>query len=386
MLGTMPPARRRHFRSVRKLPSGRYQAGYHHLGARHFASGTFATKADALAWLSTVEADIHRGQWVDPGAGKMTFGEYAGTWLAQRYELRPRTVELYRSILGRHLRPTFGHVPLAQITTVVVRSWHAGVAKERPLVAAKSYRLLRTILNTAAADGLIVANPCTIKGAGVERTAERKIPTMETVYAIADEAGDRYRALVLTAALAGLRLGELSALTRRHVDLVHRTITVEMQAQQVAGRGRVLGPPKSKAGVRTVAVPSVLTEVLDAHLANFVGPGSEALVFTGEKGAPIVRTNWAHRFAKVASAAGAPGLHFHDLRHVAGTLAAATGASTTEVMARLGHSTPRAALIYQHATAERDHQIAAGIDAILQAAKDEPVARVVRMQRPATGR
>jgi integrase len=382
----MPSARRRHFGSVRKLPSGRYQAGYHNLGERHFALGTFATKADALAWLSTVEADIHRGQWVDPGAGRVTFGNYADTWLAQRYELRPRTVELYRSILGCHLRPAFGQVPLAQITTVVVRSWYAEVAKERPLVAAKSYRLLRTMLNTAATDGLIFANPCTIKGAGVERTAERKIPTLETVYAIADEATDRYRALVLTAALAGLRLGELSALTRRHIDLVHRTITVEMQAQQVSGRGRVLGPPKSKAGVRTVAVPLALAEVLDAHLATFVGPGADALVFTGEKGAPIVRTNWAHRFAKVTSAAGAAGLHFHDLRHVAGTLAAATGASTREVMARLGHSTPRAALIYQHATAERDQQIAAGIDAILQAAKDAPAAPVVRIRRPAPGK
>jgi len=138
--------------------------------------------------------------------------------------------------------------------------------------------------------------------------------------------------------------------------------------------------------VRTVAVPSALADVLDAHLATFVGPGPDALVFTGEKGAPIVRTNWAYRFAKVAWAAGAPGLHFHDLRHVAGTLAAATGASTREVMARLGHSTPRAALIYQHATAERDHQIAAGIDAILDAAKDVPAARVVRMRRPATDR
>ena len=174
-------------------------------------------------------------------------------------------------------------MPLAQITTVVVRSWHARQAKERPLVAAKSYRLLRTILNTAAADGLIVANPCTIKGAGTERTAERRIPTVETVYAIADEAGDRYRALVLTAALAGLRLGELSALTRRHVDLVHRTITVEIQAQQVAGRGRVLGPPKSKAGVRTVAVPSALADVLDAHLATFVGR-ARRLGFHGREG------------------------------------------------------------------------------------------------------
>jgi integrase len=376
------PTSRRHFGSVRKLPSGRYQASYYHLGQRRTASSTLGTKADALAWLASVETDIFRGQWVDPGAGKVTFGHYADTWLAQRYELRPRTIELYHSILSKHLRPAFGQAPLAQITTVTVRSWYAGVAKQSPLVAAKSYRLLRTILNTAAADGLIVASPCTLKGAGIERTAERKIPSLDVVYAIAGNVGGRYKALVLTAALAGLRLGELSALTRQHVDLVYRTITVEVQAQLVAGRGRILGPPKSKAGVRAVALPSALVMVLELHLVNHVEPEAEALVFSGEKGAPIDRSNWARRFRKAASAAGVPGLHFHDLRHVAGTLAASTGASTRELMARLGHSTTRAALIYQHATAERDHEIAARIDAILEAARRSPAGQLVRLKRP----
>lgn len=69
-----------------------------------------------------------------------------------------------------------------------------------------------------------------------------------------------------------------------------------------------------------------------------------------------------------ADSARGEGLRFHDLRHLAGTLAAATGASTRELMARLGHSTPRASLIYQHATEQRDRQIAAGIDAILESA------------------
>ncbi|MCW2610661.1 MAG: site-specific integrase, partial [Cryptosporangiaceae bacterium] len=57
-------------------------------------------------------------------------------------------------------------------------------------------------------------------------------------------------------------------------------------------------------------------------------------------------------------ALGAQGLRFHDLRHTGNTLAAATGASTKELMARMGHASMRAALIYQHASADRDADIA----------------------------
>jgi integrase len=370
---------RRHFGSVRRLPSGRWQARYWHDGARHAAADTFTTKTDAQAWLSRAETDVFRGAWVDPRAGQITFADYAERWLSQRYDLRPRTVELYRGLLSKHLRPGFGPSPLSEVTTANVRSWHAAIAKEHPVTSAKAYRLLRTILATAVADGLLATSPCTIKGAGIEKSAERKIPALDTVYVIADEVDGRYRGLILTAALAGLRLGELAALTRRQVDLVHKTITVEVQAQDVVRVGRVLGPPKSKAGSRTLAIPKVLVAVLDEHLATYVEPAADALVFTADKGGPLVRTRWAIVFGKAAKAAGAEELHFHDLRHVAGTLAAATGASTKELMARLGHSTARAALIYQHPTAERDHQIAAGIDTIVEAARRVPIADTVVM-------
>jgi hypothetical protein len=80
---------------MRKLPSGRYQASYWHEGERHVAADTFAGKTDARAWLSAVETDINRGQWVDPGAGKVTFGDSANRWLERQRHLRPRTLELY---------------------------------------------------------------------------------------------------------------------------------------------------------------------------------------------------------------------------------------------------------------------------------------------------
>ena len=380
---------RRHFGSVRKLPSGRYQASYWHLAERHTADRTFDTKADAQSWLSELETEIRRGRWINPSSGRLLFGAYVDDWLTQRYDIRPRTRELYTSLIKRHLKPTFERVALTDITTASIRRWHAAIAKDQPTTAAKAYRLLRAVLMTAAADGLILTNPCLVKGAGQERAPERQVPSLETVEAIALGVGKRYQALVYTAALAGLRAGELSGLERRHIDLVHRTITVEQQAQVIVGKGRVIGPPKSQAGRRTVAIPTELANILDHHMAEYVGPEPDAVVFTGEKGAPITTQHWSRKFREAADAAGATDLHFHDLRHFAGTLAAATGASTRELMARLGHSTPRASLIYQHATERRDHQIAEGIDAILEAERQdssEPKAPIVDLDRSRTNR
>ena len=90
----------------------------------------------------------------------------------------------------------------------------------------------------------------------------------------------------------------------------------------------------------------------------------------GEKGGPLRPGVWQKEWDRARQSVGLDDLHLHDLRHVAGTLAAATGAGTKEIMRRLGHATQEAALRYQHATDERDRQLAAGIDRIIQAAKE----------------
>jgi integrase len=107
-----------------------------------------------------------------------------------------------------------------------------------------------------------------------------------------------------------------------------------------------------------VAFPADLVPELRWHLDGFAQPGERGLVFVGPKGAPLRRSNFRPIWAKACAAAGVPDLHFHDLRHTGGTLAAATGATLKELMARLGHSSTRAALIYQHATRDRDQVIA----------------------------
>ena len=119
-------AGRRHFGSVRKRESGRWQAAYFHEGKRHAAPTTFAHKADAQAFLSLIEADIKRGGWVDPRAGQSLFADYAADWLASRPDLRPRSVIVYRSLLACHLLPAFGHLPIAEVTPAQVGGWVGG--------------------------------------------------------------------------------------------------------------------------------------------------------------------------------------------------------------------------------------------------------------------
>jgi integrase len=349
--------------------------------------GTNSTKADANRRLTLAAADESRGAWVDPRRSQLLLEEYADNWMVSRPEpLAPRTVELYRGLLRNHIVPTFGRVELGQITTAAVRRWHAELVADAPAAtrAAKAYRLLRAILATAVEDELIVKNPCTIRGAGVEHSPERPVATIPQVYALANAVEPGYRVLVLAAAFSSLREGELFGLRRRRIDLLHSSIRVVEQLQSLSN-GRVLvGPPKSKAGTRTVRIPALLVPELKAHLAEYVAPDGDALVFCGPKGAPMRREHWARKWGEARRVVGLDGLHFRDLRHTGNTLAASTGASTKELMARMGHASPRAALIYQHATEERDAAIASAINELIARAAADPVAPVVDL-RPATG-
>ncbi len=190
-------------------------------------------------------------------------------WLETRTDLRPRTVDLYESLLERHILPAIGDQAVGTLSAGTVRRWYAQLVRRSgsgSLTPAKSYRLLRTILNTAVADGLIAKNPCAIVGGGIERSAERPVATLAQVWALADAVPPRFRALVLTAAFAGLRFGELAGLTRDCVDLAAGTITVRHALVQRDDGSLDLGPPKSDAGRRTFTVPAVLVPELAAHL------------------------------------------------------------------------------------------------------------------------
>lgn len=191
---------KRRFGQVRRLPSGRYQARYlGRDGALHRAPTTFAAEHDADVFLATVEAELRRGTWFDVTAGDVRLDVYAPRWIAERpVELQPRTLEIYDMLLRKHVYPSFGAVLLSRIASSHMRTWHtslrsAGVGQ---VTVAKAYRLLKAILTTAVDDELIAENPCQLRNAGVERTPERKPPSIEEVERIAEAIEPRYERLI----------------------------------------------------------------------------------------------------------------------------------------------------------------------------------------------
>jgi integrase len=277
-------------------------------------------------------------------------------------------------------------------------------------------------------DKIIPRNPCRVRGAGTEQAAERPVLSVAQVFELAGRVGvrpvgnirkldsggyrlryrvaagstrrhpeifptraaavralwdlamngkaettydDRFRALVLLAAFASLRWGEVTAFKRRDIDLAAGTVRVRFAYTEQDNGKMLLGPPKSRAGRRTVTIPAAIIPDVKAHLDKYTKRDDDALVFTGIKGGPLRRSgfNKLTRWVDVVRTMGVPGLHFHDLRHTGNTLAADMGVSLRNLMARMGHDNERAALIYQHASNRADRKIAEGLNALVETAR-----------------
>lgn len=352
--------RRSSFGNVRKLPSGRWQARYSDPdGTSVSAPYTFDTRGDAEAWLATVRADLVRGAWMPPRAA-LTLATYCEPWLADR-PLRPRTRALYRRQLDRLILPELGTTPLRNLTPARVRAWHAELCPDKPTQRAQCYALLRTICNTAVADEVIAANPCRIRSAGNAKRAGRTEPaTLDQLAKLVEAMPQRYKLMVLLAAWCALRFGELAELRRSDVDVKGAVLHVRRGVVVVGGK-TIIGPPKSEAGIRDVNIPPHLLPVIKAHLRDLPMTGRNALLFPSisDPAKHVAHSEISKVFRIAREVAGRPDLRFHDCRHTGATLAAATGATLAELMGRLGHSTPGAALRYQHAAAGRDAIIAA---------------------------
>jgi len=354
------PARRR-FGSVRRLPSGRWQARYWDAaGNRVGAPTTFATKGDAQRWLSAAETDQSRGDWHDPRLGDVPFREWADRWMVTKAPtLGPATQDLYRHLLRKHVVPRFGSMAVGRITAAEVQAWLADLHRSElsPNTVAKAYRCLSGAMDGAVDAGLIARSPCTLKGAGTERHAEMQIATPEQVAELAAAVGPRWEALVFAAAYTGLRWGELAGLRRCDVDLERNLLTVARKLGEVNGM-LSFSPPKTAAGKRTIGMPSFVARSLAVHIDLYALPSAEGLVFPSADGQPMRRSNFRRRVWEPATAeVGMTGFRFHDLRHTAATLAAASGTSLKALMARIGHASVAAALRYQHVIDGQDADI-----------------------------
>jgi integrase len=342
-------------------------------GRRYKAPTTFRTKGEARKFLATVQADIIRGKWMPQveeqpttSTRTTTLAEYADTWLEHR-DLKSRTREHYRKLLDHHIiRSAIGNLPLKSITADDVRDWYAKAAKDTPTLRAHTYGLLRTIMGTAVTESRIPLNPCVIRGAGSAKRAITIRPaTLDELAKLTDAMPERYRLLVTLASWCAMRFGELTELRRRDVDVEDGVIRVRRGVVRVGGEFEET-TPKSEAGQRDVHIPPHLLPLVRDQLVDHVEPGADSLLFTAQHGGHLATSTLARHFYKAREAAGRQDLRFHDLRHSGAVLAAQSGATLAELMGRLGHATPAAALRYQHVAAGRDRVIAEALSRLAE--------------------
>jgi integrase len=338
-----------------------------------------------------MQTDISRDEWEQPKpkSRPLTFSEHADRWLTQR-TLKPRTRAHYRSLIDQKLDPTFGDMALKSITTDDVDAWYTRLGSATPTARSHAYGLLRTVMGDAVQRRLIDFNPVHIRGAGnVKRVKKIRPASLDELSTIVESMPEKQRLMILLASWCALRFGELTELRRSDLDLKDNVIRVRRGVVRADGE-KIVDTPKSDAGIRDVAIPPHLVPVIKEHLRMNISGGRDGLLFPGADGvshlAPssfygrvtatttrklkdgtaktTTKRGWG--FYQARHEAGRDDLRFHDLRHTGAVLAAQTGATLAELMGRLGHSTPQAALRYQHAAADRDQQIAAALSKMVE--------------------
>lgn len=365
-------AKKRGFGRLRELPSGRYQAAYIGPdGILHTAPSTFPEQFQAEGWLADERRKIDLGTWgaVESSDG-ITLRVYADRWMGQR-QLRTRTEQHYRSMLDRLILPDLGDTKLVKLTPARVREWHAALGSEHPTRNAHAYALLHAICATAVQDEVLDANPCRIRAAmQTKRRREVEVLTPAQVDKLAAKMPAELRASVILAAWCGLRWGETSELRRKDIPADCSVLRIRRAVTYRGGKFSV-GEPKTAAGIRDVTVPPHIRPVLKAHLTKHVGKDGDSLLFADNDGTHLMADRYRTHWEKAREAIGKPTLRVHDLRHVGAVLAAQSGATTAELMHRLGHTTPVMALRYQHVAEGRDAEIAERLSR-LAAAADTP--------------
>lgn len=372
---------RRDFGTLRKLPSKRWQARYIGPdGKRHTAHATFQRKGSAEGWLDSEARLIERGEWTppktrDPNAvpDLPTLGVYAETRIRaretrSRKPLRARTAEEYRRLTAGPLAP-LNSLRLDEITPRVIQDWHAKLP-DTPTQNGHAYSLLRSVMADAVDEELIERSPCRLRGAGKPspKRAGEVLTASELVDYLAAAAPERRAILALTA-LCSLRSSEVRALRIGDVAADGSMIWIRQAVTRLdhgAQTARfVIDAPKTAAGTRSVAVPPSIQPLLVEALQIREGHAPEALLFPARNGTTPLNDSVLYKAHKrAAEAIGRDTLTLHDLRRTGATLAAQAGATTREIMRRLGHTRPDVAMIYQVADDARDRALAEAMPAI----------------------
>lgn len=356
----MSPAKRR---GVRDGRWGGYEARIQVDG--RMVSRTFDTFDEAVAWRAEQERRRALGREVATGADRMTFGAWWQTWQAGRLK-RPNTRAREESAWRTYIERRWGKVPLRRISRVDAQAWVRSLSEDDGLAPSTVVRVVHIVaaaMQAAVDDERVERNPFRRLDLPELDDDEARFCTIAEALAV-EEAMDPWWALTIPVLMdVGLRISELCGLRVGDVAFASPNWTVHVGQIVTEPHGRIeLGPPKTKAGSRTIPLltPEVAGRVAE-HIAGR-GLGPDDLLFSGKRGHVASPKNWRARI--FVPAVKAAGLHDeqhpltpHSLRH--GAVARWIGAGLTDHyrLARwLGHSSPITALrLYGHLLPEEDH-------------------------------
>lgn len=349
--------RRRQFGSIRKLPSGRYQARYiGPAGERITAPELFATKSDAGTYLDREHTKIVDGNWIDPRLGRVRFDEWVQQYLDGAVHLRETTKTQKRRVLQRRWVPAFGRRPLSSITRIDVRNQVAAMTAElAPQTVHTEYAVLSALFEAAVDAEILLKSPCRkIPLPEIEKDEKPRV-SPEDLQRLADAIDERYAALVWTTGLLGLRWEEVAALRVKSIDFLARPAQLRVIES-------VHGPYlKNDPSRRTIPMPPFLVDELARHLATGGRADPEALAFPAPRGGMLRYNDFRSRKWNPASVAAGlgrwttddepkpgrawdrpyEGLTIHGLRHSAAGNWRAAGLHTQLIARWLGHSSDR---------------------------------------------
>lgn len=309
----------------------------------------------------------------DPG--RLTVADLLDRWLAAaRPKLAPTSVQLYEAQLRLHLKPALGALRLSRLVPLQIQDHYTAELGRgaAPASVALQHAILRRACRQAVRWGLLDRNPCE----GVDPPAA--VPPALTVLdasalrALFRAAGPELRPAVVLAVLSGLRRGELLGLKAADVDREAGTLTVQRNLYHTRAGGVAFGPPKTRAGTRTLTLSGLALDALAAQAAAVAarkaafGPlwEEQGLLFPGEAGRPWHPQAFTSAFRRLIRRHGLPEVRFHDLRHSNISISAALGIPLKVISARAGHANPALTLNrYQHLLPGQDQDAAARLDA-----------------------
>jgi integrase len=356
------------FGSVRKLPSGNYQATYTFNYQKVTAPNTFKTSADANYWLLQEELSTKNGTWLSPSkrvanATSYEFVAYFEHYLSKKLTrdakpIESSTQDLYRRLVKNQLKDFIGK-DIRGISEQEVETWHsAHVRSGKRTTTANAYKLLRALMNLAVKEQVRKDNPCKIVGAQTGSTGRIEYtPTFNEIHQVANLLSPEFKLLTLLGAYGVLRFGELAGLQKgdfrkignKKGDVEYYEVHIQRQTKYFARRFEV-SAPKSKAGIRTTALHPDLNPLIESHLNTLKNRNS--FLFTDSNGEHLRNDLYGRQMKKAVESIGlgGRGWHVHSLRHAGATAYANTGANVAEVQRVLGDSSPTAALRYINAT------------------------------------